>query len=64
MQVCGLPRRIIRNGRAASRLLAAKPPNFEAERRRDAVARWRRAMSDGLSAEAAARAVGVPRSTV
>jgi len=64
MQVLGLPGRVIRNGRAASRLLAAKTPNIEAERRRDAVARWRRAMSDGLSAECAARAVGVPRSTL
>ena len=30
---------------------------------RDAVARWRRAMADGLSAEQAARAVGVARPT-
>jgi len=64
MQVRGLPRQIIRNGVAASRLLAAKTANIEAERRRDAVARWRRAMSDGLSAEQAARAVGAPRSTL
>ena len=64
MQVRGLPRQIIRNGGAASRLLAAKTPNIEAERRRDAVARWRRAMSDGLSAEQAAQAVGAPRSTL
>jgi putative transposase len=28
------------------------------------VARWRRAIADGLSAEAAAQAVGVPRSTL
>ena len=64
MQVFGLPRQIIRNGGAASRLLAAKTANIEAERRRDAMARWRRAMSDGLSAERAAQAVGVPRSTL
>jgi putative transposase len=64
MQVRGLPRQVIRNGAAASRLLAAKTPNIEAERRRDAVARWRRAMADGLSAEQAARAVGAPRSTL
>lgn len=64
MQVRGLPRQIIRNGVAASRLLGAKTPDLEAERRRDAVARWRRAVSDGLTAEAAARAVGVPRSTL
>ena len=64
MQVFGLPAQIIRNGGAASRLLAAKTPNIEAERRRDAVARWRRAMSDGLSAGRAAQAVGVPRSSL
>jgi hypothetical protein len=33
-------------------------------RRRDAVGRWRRAIADGLTAEEAARAVGVPRSTL
>lgn len=64
MQVFGLPRQIIRNGRAASRVLAAKPPNIEAERRRDAVARWRRALADGLTSDEAARAVGAPRSTL
>ena len=64
MQVRGLPRQIIRSGCAASRLLAAKTPNIEAERRRDAVARWRRAMADGLTAEPAAQAVGTPRSTL
>ncbi len=64
MQVFGLPRQIIRAGRAASRLLDAKTPNIEASRRRDAVARWRRAMADGLTAEQAAQAVGVPRSSL
>jgi len=64
MQVRGLPRQIIRNGAVASRLLAAKTPNIEAERRRDAVARFRCAMADGLTAEQAARAVGAPRSTL
>jgi putative transposase len=64
MQVRGLPRQIIRTGRAASRLLAAQTPDIEAARRRDAVARWRRAMSDGLTAEQAAQAVGAPRSTL
>ena len=64
MQVFGLPGHIIRNGKAASRLLAAQTPNIEAARRRDAVARWRRAMSDGLSALQAAKAVGVPRATL
>ena len=64
MQVFGLPGQIIRNGRAASRLLAAQTPDIEAARRRDAVARWLQARADGLSAERAARAVGVPRSTL
>ena len=64
MQVFGLPRQIIRKGWAASGLLAAKNPNSEAERRRDAVRRWRRAMADGLTAEKSAQAVGLPRSTL
>lgn len=64
MQVFGLPRQIIRNGRAASRLLDAKTPDIEAARRRDAVGRWRRAMADGLSAERAAKAVGVARANL
>lgn len=64
MQVFGLPGHIIRNGCAASRLLGAKPPNSEAERRRDAVERWRGAMREGLTAEKAARAAGVPRATL
>lgn len=64
MQVFGLPRRVIGNGQAASRLLDAKTPNIEAARRRDAVARWRRAIADGLAADRAAKAVGVPRSTL
>ena len=61
MQVRGLPREIIRNGCAAARLLAAKTANIEAERRRDAVARWRRALANSLTAEQAAQAVGAPR---
>ena len=64
MQVRGLPRQIIRNASAASHLLAAKTANIEAERRRDAVTRWRRAMANGLTAEQAAQAVGEPRSTL
>ena len=59
MQVCGLPGHLIRNARAASRLLDAEPLNSEAARRRDAVARWRRAMQDGVTREQAA--VGAPR---
>lgn len=64
MQVFGLPGYVIRSGRVASRLLDAQTSNIEAARRRDAVARWRRAMADGLVAEDAARAVGVPRATL
>jgi transposase InsO family protein len=64
MQVFGLPGHVIRNGRAASRLIDAKAPHSEAAIRRDAVARWRRAIADGLTAEQAARAVGYPRSTL
>jgi putative transposase len=64
MQVFGLPGHVMRNGRAASRLIDAKPPNIAAAMRRDAVGRWRRAMAKGLSAEDAANAVGHPRSTL
>ena len=64
MQVFDLPGQIIRNGRAASRLLDAKTPNIEAARRRDTVARWRRAIADGLTTVEAAKAVGVPRSSL
>ena len=64
MQVFGLPGQIIKNGRAASRLLAAQTPNIEAARRCDAVARWRRARGDGLNTEQTARAVGVARATL
>src|SRR5215470_14000502 len=64
MQVFGLPGHVIGKGRAASRLLDAKTLNIEAARRRDAVTRWRRAVGDGLTGEQAARAVGVPRSTL
>ena len=64
MQVIGLPCHVIRNGRAALRLLAAKIPNIEATRRRDGVARWRGAIAAGLTAEQAAKAVGIPRATL
>jgi transposase InsO family protein len=64
MQVFGLRRQLIRTGGAASRLLAAQPCNSEAAGRRDAVARWLRARADGLSADQAARAVGVSRATL
>lgn len=64
MQVFGLPRHLIRCGRAASRLLGAKTPSIEAQRRRDAVLRWRRAMAQGLTAAEAAKAVGVGRASL
>ena len=64
MQVFGLPGHVTRNAGRASRLLGAKTPTIEETRRRDAVARWRRAMRDGLDAGQAAHAVGVPRSTL
>ena len=64
MQVFGLPGHIIRSARGASRLLAAQTPNIEAARRRDALARWRNAMAQGLSSQQGAEAVGVPRSTL
>jgi putative transposase len=63
MQVFGLPGHIIRTGKLASRI-AAKSPNNEAAIRRATVARWRQAMADGLTAEQAAQAVGVPRATL
>ena len=64
MQVFGLPGQVIRNGKAASRLLAAETQDIEAARRRDAVRRWRQAMADGLNSEAAAQAVGIARATL
>lgn len=64
MQVFGLPGHVTRNAGRASRLLGAKTSTIEATRRRDAVARWRRAMRDGLDAGQAAAAVGVPRATL
>ena len=63
MQVFGLPGHLIRSARAASRLLAAKTPNIEVERRRDAVARWLAPRANGLISEEAA-AGGAPRSTL
>jgi transposase InsO family protein len=64
MQVIGLPGHVIRSGRAAARVLDAETSNIEAARRRDAVMRWRRAIAGGLTGEAAADAVGVPRATL
>ena len=64
MKVVGLPGQVIRNGRAGSRLFGAKTPDIEAARRRDAVARWRRGVAEGLTAAQAAQAVGVGRATL
>jgi putative transposase len=64
MQVFCLPGHIMRKAARASRLLGAKTSSIEETRRRDAVARWRRAMRDGLTADQAAHAVGVARSTL
>lgn len=63
MQVFGLPGHIIRNGKAASRI-AAKSSDNEAAIRRAAVARWRQAMADGLTADQAAKAVGAARANL
>lgn len=64
MQVFGLPGHVIRKGRAASRLIGARPPSSVAVIRRDAVTRWRRAIADGLTTARAARAVGYPRASL
>jgi transposase InsO family protein len=63
MQVFGLPGHVIRGARLASRI-AAKSSDNEAVIRRAAVERWRQAMADGLTADQAARAVGVPRASL
>jgi len=55
---------LIRNARVASRVSLAQSPDYEAARRRDAVARWQQARRDGLTAEQAARAVGVEMSEI
>ena len=62
MQTFGLPRQITRGAALASRLGGAE--RSEAAPRRDALGRWRQARADGLTARAAANAVGVPRSTL
>jgi putative transposase len=63
MQVFGLPGHIIRGGKLSSRIAAQSPDN-EAAIRRAAVARWRQAMADGLSADRAAKAVGHSRASL
>ena len=62
MQIRGLHRAIYRGARLASRL-EAQERSDEAQRR-DAVARWQQARRDGLTAHSAAKAVGVPVSTL
>lgn len=62
MQIRHLHRVIYRGARLASRL-EAQERSDEAERR-DAVARWQQARRDGLTAEAAAQAVGKKRATL
>ena len=62
MQIRGLHRAIYRGAYLASRL-EAQERSDEAQRR-DAVARWQQARRDGLTAQRAAKAVGVPVSTL
>ena len=62
MQVHGLPRQFSRGARLASRTIDTE--SAEAAARRDVVARWRRARAAGLTADEAARAVGVSRATL
>jgi transposase InsO family protein len=62
MQIRHLQRPIYRAARLASRLETAERSDEVV--RRDALARWQQARRDGLTAEAAAKAVGQPRSTL
>jgi putative transposase len=62
VQVFGLQRAVYRGARLASRLNAET--SDIAAFRRDALDRFRKARRDGLSAEQAARAVGVSRATL
>src|SRR4051812_31554595 len=62
MKVFGLQAPVYRGAALASRL-TAKTSEIAAVRR-DAIARWQRARANGLSAEEAARAVGVARATL
>ena len=63
MQVRTLPRRMSRGAMLASRL-AAQTPSCEAARRDASLKRWHQARRDGLTAEQAARAVGVSRASL
>ncbi len=62
MQIRSLHRAIYRGARLASRL--ATQERSDVVERRDAVARWRQARRDGLTASQAAKAVGTPLSTL
>jgi putative transposase len=66
MQIRGLHRAIYRGARLSSRIEAKERSEAakRSEERRELVDRWLQARRDGLSAEAAARAVGKPRSTL
>lgn len=64
MQIRGLPGHVIRNALRAARLLDAKTTDFEAARRRDAIARWQQARRHGLTAGQAAKVIGCPLSTL
>jgi len=64
MQVFGLSGHISRNGRGRRVFSPRSPRPSTAAKKRDAMARWRQAMGHGFSAEQAAEAVAVPRSTL
>ena len=62
MQTIGLPRHVTRGAALASCLCAKE--RSDAAHRHDALDRWRQARADGLTAQAAANAVGVSRATL
>lgn len=66
MQIRGLHRDIYRGARLSSRIEAKERSDAakRSEERRVLVDRWLQARRDGLTAEAAAKAVGKPRSTL
>ena len=63
MQTFGLPRHVTRGAALASRLCATERSDA-AQRRDDILKRWQRVRDNGLSAAAAADAVGVSRATL
>lgn len=64
MQVFGLQRAVYRQARWSSRCESAAPVDEDAGFRADALKRWREARAAGLTASAAARAVGVSRAAL